>query len=86
MSTTMTTPFTVKETLIEWRKLRIITARENDPNLLRPYSVFVIDGAGSPKSPTAHYATAAAADIEHQKLVRQLATGSIPERRKQNEG
>lgn len=72
----MTTPFAIKETIIEWRKLRVVTARSNDSNLLRPYSVFVVDCAGSPKSITAMFATAAAADIEHARIVKQLTTGT----------
>jgi len=71
----MMPPFTVKETIVEWRKLRVVTAKANDANLLRPYHVFVVDCAGSPKSVTAVFATAAGADIEHTRLVKQLTTG-----------
>ena len=73
----MTTPIVVriKETVIAWKRCMVITTQSPNKNLLRSYSVFVADEAGSPKSLTAAFATAAAADLEHQRLVRQLSTG-----------
>jgi hypothetical protein len=68
----------IKETVVSWRHLTVVTAELPDKNLLRRYSVFVADEAGVPVSLEAHFATAGAADHEHQRLAKQLATGAMP--------
>jgi N6-adenosine-specific RNA methylase IME4 len=51
---TMTTPFTIKESEITWRRLRVVTAQSSDPNLLRPYHVF-LSIAPAPRSRSRQY-------------------------------
>jgi hypothetical protein len=60
----------IKETVVSWRHLTVVTVRLPDKDLLRRYTVFVANEANDPASLTAHYATEAAADHEHQKVVR----------------
>jgi hypothetical protein len=47
-------------------------------NALRPFAVFVANEAGDRISLVAQYAFLAAADLEHQKIVRQPTTGPMP--------
>jgi hypothetical protein len=73
----MTTPgaIRIKETAITWKHRVVVTAELPDRNLLRRFAVYVADEAGVAVSLMAQYSTAAAADHEHQKIVRQLTTG-----------
>jgi hypothetical protein len=67
----MTTPSAIrlKETAITWKGLVVLTAESPDRNLLCRFSVYIANAAGVPVS-------LAAADLEHQRIVRQLATGT----------
>jgi hypothetical protein len=49
----MTTPgaIRIKETLVQWRYVKVITAQLPNPHLLRRDSVFTADEAGMPASP-----------------------------------
>jgi hypothetical protein len=71
----------LKETAITWKHLVVLTAESPNRNLLRGRvmrrqrhgdAVFVRDEVRIP---------AAAADLEHQKIVRQLTTGTMSKER-----
>jgi hypothetical protein len=65
----------LKETVVQWRRVKVVTLQSPDSNLLRRYSVFVANEAGDRTSLTASFATETAANLEHSRLVRQLTTG-----------